>query len=184
MQYLDPRAHFPAFEYSVTIARAELCTELSRLRIVTLVRLFHRIKVIKNSVKFVETVNCWQIFIAVAQMVFADLGRGVTERLEELGDRCILVLDTLLGCRKADLQETGAEWRLTKNERGPSGCAGLLRVVIGEQCAFTGDPINVGRAAAHHAAVVGADVPDADIVRHDHDDVRFLCLRLSRSGCP
>ena len=33
------------------------------------------------------------------------------------------------------------------------------------------EPVQVRRSACHHAAVVGADVPDADIVPHDDDDV-------------
>src|ERR1044072_2540206 len=45
-----------------------------------------------------------------------------------------------------------------------------------------GDAVNIGRAIAHLAAVVGADVPVADIVAHDDKDVR-LCLRLCRHGC-
>jgi hypothetical protein len=28
--------------------------------------------------------------------------------------------------------------------------------------------------------MIGADIPDADIIRHDHDDVGFLGGRLSR----
>ena len=35
-----------------------------------------------------------------------------------------------------------------------------------------------GRAAGHHAAVVGADVPHADVIAHDEDDVRLLVLRV------
>jgi hypothetical protein len=43
--------------------------------------------------------------------------------------------------------------------------------MIDEQQAFLGDSVDVRRAASHHAAVIGADVPDADIVAHDEEDV-------------
>ena len=52
---------------------------------------------------------------------------------------------------------------------------------VREDRAFVGDAINIGRAVAHHTAVVGADVPVADVVRHDDEDVgsrrrsRLLC---------
>ena len=49
----------------------------------------------------------------------------------------------------------------------------LLAVIVGEQRALVGDAVDVGRAVAHHAAVVGADVPVADVVAHDDEDVRL-----------
>ena len=55
---------------------------------------------------------------------------------------------------------------------GPAGGAGLLRVVVGEGHAFVEDAVDVGRAVAHHAAGVVADVRLADIVAEDDDDVR------------
>lgn len=111
-------------------------------------------------------------------MVLADLSGGVTIRLEQFGDRRVLVLKALLGSRHADFQKTSPKWRLSQDERGSSCGAGLLRVIVGEQRAFLGDAIDVGRTAAHHAAVVGADIPDADVVSHDHDDVGLLGSRL------
>jgi hypothetical protein len=45
--------------------------------------------------------------------------------------------------------------------------------------ALPGDPVDVGRASAHHSAVVGTDIPHADIVAHDDDDVGFLARHLS-----
>ena len=69
---------------------------------------------------------------------------------------------------------------LAGDERGAPGGAGLLAVVVGEDRAFVGDAVDVGRAIAHHAAVVGADVPVADVVAHDDEDVRLLLLRERR----
>src|SRR5262249_7433147 len=42
--------------------------------------------------------------------------------------------------------------------------------------------VEIGRAARHHATVVGAGVPDTDVVAHDHDDVGLL-LRGCRRAC-
>jgi len=59
----------------------------------------------------------------------------------------------------------------------------LLAVIVGEDGAIIGDAINVGRVVAHHAAVVGTDVPVADVVGHDDEDVGFLrLLRVSGRG--
>ena len=156
------------------IARAETGEELRSLRIIRLIRFFHRVEMVEDAVELVEAMHRRQEFIAVAEMVLADLRRGVAVRLEEFGDRRVLVLQALLGGRHADFQQTGAERRLSEDERGPSGRAGLLGVVVGEQGAFAGDAVDVGRASAHHAAMVGADIPDADIIGHDDDDVGFL----------
>ncbi len=49
---------------------------------------------------------------------------------------------------------------------------------VGEDRALLGDAVDVGRAVAHHALVVGADVPVADVVAQDDQDVRLLGGRL------
>ena len=56
--------------------------------------------------------------------------------------------------------------------------AARLRVIVGEKHAFLGQLIQVRRLPGHHAAMIGADVPDADVVPHDDDDVRFFSGRL------
>jgi hypothetical protein len=44
--------------------------------------------------------------------------------------------------------------------------------------AFAGDAVDVRRLVAHHAAVVVADVPGADVVTPDDEDVGFFDARL------
>lgn len=39
-----------------------------------------------------------------------------------------------------------------------------------------GDAVNIGRFEAHHAMAIGADVPHADVITHDDEDVGFLLL--------
>ena len=102
------------------IARAKLLLELGALRVVGLVRLFHGVEVIEDAIELVEAVDRRQVFVAVAEMVLADLRRRVAKRLEELGDRRVLVLQALLGGGQTDLQQTGAERRLAKDKRGTS----------------------------------------------------------------
>ena len=74
----------------------------------------------------------------------------------------------------SDFQQAGAETDLAGDEARAAGGAALLAIPVGEQRAFLGDAVNVGRLVAHHALVVGADVPVADIVTPDDDDVGLL----------
>jgi hypothetical protein len=83
-----------------------------------------------------------------------------------------------LRARKPDLEKPGAETALAGDERRAPGGAGLLGVVVGKDRALFGDAVDVGRAVAHHTAVVRADVPVADIVAKDDEDVRLLALGL------
>jgi hypothetical protein len=52
----------------------------------------------------------------------------------------------------------------------------LLAVIVCEDRPFVGDAVDVGGAIAHLAAVIGANVPIADIVGHDDEDVWLLLL--------
>src|SRR4029077_9386141 len=115
-------------------------------------------------VELVETVHRRQEFIAVAEMVLANLRSSIALRFEQFGDGRVLVLDTLFSARQADFEQARAERRLTEDERGATRRAGLLGVVVGEQYAFLRDPVNIGRAPAHHPAMVGADIPDANVI--------------------
>ena len=155
-------------------ARAEPRLEigiLGRLRIVGILRLFLGVQVVEIAEELVEAVDGGQKLVAVAQMVLAELAGGVAERLEQFGERRVLVGQSFLGARQADLEQAGAEAALPGDECGASGGAGLLGVEVGEDRALFGDAVDVGRAVAHHAAVVGADVPVADVVTEDDEDV-------------
>ena len=48
------------------------------------------------------------------------------------------------------------------------------RVVGHELPALLREPVDVRRAISHHALMVGAEVPDADVIAHDDQDVRLL----------
>jgi hypothetical protein len=67
---------------------------------------------------------------------------------------------------------------LSGDECGAAGCTRLLAVIIGEDRAFVGNAVDVRGAVTHLAAIVGADIPVADIVSHNDEDVRLLRLLL------
>ena len=77
---------------------------------------------------------------------------------------------------QANLEETGANRALPGDEGRASCRAALLRVVVGEDRAFVGDPVDVGRLVAHHPQVVSADVEVTYVVTKDHKDVGLLLL--------
>ena len=171
------------------VARAEPRTKFLALRVLRVVRLLQRIEVVEDAVELVEAVDRGQVLVAIPQVVLADLRGRVAEGLEDVADRRIGILQALFRRGQADFQQPGAERRLPGDERRASRSAGLLSVVIGEQRALACESVDVRRAAAHHAAVVGTDVPDADVVGHDHDDVGFACgshltLRLIAANGP
>ena len=74
-----------------------------------------------------------QVFVAVAQVVLADLRRGVAVRLKQFGDGGVFVLQALLRARHADLEQTDAEGVLAGNEGCTASRAGLLSIRVGEE---------------------------------------------------
>ncbi len=58
-----------------------------------------------------------------------------------------------------------------------SSGAALLAVVVSEGDTFTGDSINVRRLVTHHATAVVADIPSANVVTPNDENVRFFLLR-------
>src|SRR5271167_5207060 len=80
------------------------------------------------------------------------------------------------GAGHADFGQAGANRVLTGDEARAAGCAALLAIPVGEGCSFLRDAIDVGRLIAHHASTVMADVPIADVVAPDDEDVRFVRL--------
>ena len=147
------------------------------LRIVRMRRVFHRVEVIQVAEEFVEAVDGGQELIAVAQMVLAELAGGVALRFERGGNRAGFGRKAGLGARLADRGHAGADGQFAGDEVRATRRAARLGVVVGEQHAFLGQLVEVRRPAGHHAAVVGADVPHADVIAHDEDDVRLLALR-------
>ena len=112
-----------------------------------------------------------QVVIAVAKVVFSKLAGDIALSLEQLGDRYVAGLQTFLGTRQAHLQQAGAEAALAGDKTRASGRAALLAIPVGEEGSGLGDGINVWRLVAHHALVVGTDVPIADVVTPEDQDI-------------
>ena len=145
-------------------------------------RVFHRVQVIQVAEEFVEAVNGGQELVAVAQMVLAELAGGVALRFERGGNRASFGREADLGTRLADRGHAGANRQLAGDEVRATRRAAGLGVVVGEQHAFLGHLVEVRRPPGHQAAVVGADVPHADVVAHDEEDVRLLAVLLLGLG--
>ena len=78
--------------------------------------LFFGIEVVEVAEELVKTMIGRQVFVAVAQVVFTELCRGVALRLERLGDGDIALLQAHRCPRDADLGQAGAQRRLPGNE--------------------------------------------------------------------
>ena len=165
-------------------ARAEHLLELRVLRVVGVLGLLLGVQVVEVAEELVEAVDRRDELVAVAQVVLAELPGRVALRLEQVRDRRVLVGEPLGSAREADLQQAGADRGLAGDERRPPGRAALLGVDVGEDRPFLRDAVDVRRAVAHHPAVVGADVPQADVVPEQHQDVRLLAGRLSPRRAP
>src|SRR5262249_46469795 len=115
----------------------------------------------------------WQEFVTVAKVVFAELAGGVALVFQQLGNGRVFRLEALRGAREADLAQAGAKHALAGQEGRPTGRAALLAVRVGEAHALAGDAIDVGRAVAHQAVAVTAQVGNADVVAPDDENVWF-----------
>jgi len=143
------------------------------LRIVGMRRVFHRIEVIQIAKEFVESVNAGQKLILVAQMVLAELTSGIAHGLEDRGDGDRFRWESRGGACLTNGGHAGADGKFAGDEVRTARRATRLGIIVGEQHAFLGKLVEVRRLARHQPAVVGADVPHADVVTHDDDDVGF-----------
>ena len=164
-------------------ARAEPLLERGILRVVGVLGLLFGVQVVEVAEELVEAVDRGDELVAVAQVVLAELAGRVASRLEQVGNRRVLVGEPFGSAREAHLQQAGADRGLAGDERRSPGRAALLGICVGEDRAFLREAVDVGRAVAHHPAVVGADVPVADVVPEHHQDVRLLRRGLRQHRC-
>ena len=173
------RVRRPAVDH---VARADLVQQL--LRVGGMRRVLHRVEVIEVAEELVEAVDGGQELVEVAEVVLAELARGIAHGLERRGDGHRLRGDADGRAGLADRGHAGADRQLAGDEVRAARRAARLGVVVGEQHAFGGELVEVRRPPGHHAAVVGADVPHADVVAHDDDDVGRGCGAGSRHADP
>ena len=154
------------------VARADDVQQV--LRIVGMRRVFHRIEVIQIAEEFVEAVDGRQELVLVAEVVLAELAGGVAHRFQYRRDGHRLGRQAGRRAGLADRGHAGADRQFAGDEVRATRRATRLGIVVREQHAFLGDLVEVRRSARHHAAVIGADVPHADVVAHDDDDVGWF----------
>ena len=131
----------------------------------------HRVEVIEVAEELVEAVHGRQELVEVAEVVLAELTGGVAHGLEGCSNGHSL---WRYADRRAGLTHCGhpgADRQLAGDECSASCCAARLGIVISEAHALGGELVEVRRPAGHHALVVCTDVPIADIVAHNHNDI-------------
>ena len=79
------------------------------LRPVGTLRLLLGVEVVEVAEELVEAVVGRQIFVAVAEMVLAELAGRVAERLQRLGDRDVAILQADRRTGDADLGQAGTQ---------------------------------------------------------------------------
>src|SRR5689334_20697234 len=97
-----------------------------------MLRLVLCIEVIEVAEELIEAMHRREELVRVAEVVLAELPRGIAERLEQLGERRIPVGQSLLGARQAHLQQSSSHRALSGDESRPPGSTGLLAIVVGQ----------------------------------------------------
>ena len=88
--------------------------------------------------------------------------------------------ETDIGSGHAHSGQPGADLVLPGDERGAPGGAALLTVIVCKGRALIADAIDVGDPIAHLAAAVVADVPPADVVTPEDENVRLASVCACR----
>ena len=173
--------HRPAVDDA---AGTEALAKRRVLRVVRLLGLFLGVEVVQVAEELVEPVVGGQMLVTIAQVVLAELRGRIAVRLQEFGDCRVLSAEPFLRTREAHLREPRAQRVLPRDEGRATGGAALLPVEVGEPDALSGQPVDVGRRVAHHPLVVGADVPVADVIPPQHEDVRFAVGHSNHLAIP
>ena len=148
-------------------------------RVVAMSRIFHRVEVIEIAEELIEAMQRWQEFVEVAEMVFAELSRSIAHGLERCGDSRRLRRHADLGTGLADRGQSGADGKLAGDEVGATRRTTRFGIVVGEPHSAGSQLVEVRGLARHDALVIGTDVVPTNVIAHDDDDVRLLCLRKS-----
>jgi hypothetical protein len=142
-------------------------------------RVFHRVEMIEIAEELVEAVNGRQELIEITEMVLAELSCGVAHGLQHRGNSGRSSGQADGRASLANRGHAGAYRKFTRDEVRSASRATCLGIVVGEEHAFGRELVEIGCPASHHAAIVGSDIPDADVIGHNDDDVGFLAGSLS-----
>jgi hypothetical protein len=102
--------------------------------------------VIEIAEELVEAVVAGQMLVEVAEVVLAELRRGVALRLQDLSERDILGLQAGGRARRADRGEPGPDRQLASDERGATRGAARLGIERGQPQPLLADPAMFGAA--------------------------------------
>src|SRR5215475_12514539 len=107
----------PAVQYATrAIVLAEIRKVLLR-RIIAQLRLLLGVQVIEVAKELVEAMLRWQVLVAVAEVILAELAGGIAEGFEQFGDSGIFRTHAHGGTWQSNLAQTRAEYALAHNER-------------------------------------------------------------------
>ena len=154
------------------VARPDLVQQL--LRVGRVRGVLHRVEVIEVAEELVEAVDGRQELVEIAEVVLAELARGIAHGLERRGNGHRLCGQPDGRTGLADRGHAGADRQLAGDEGCAARRAARLGVVIGEAHPLGRELVEIRRPPGHHPLVVGADVEPADVVAHDDDDVGLV----------
>src|SRR4029077_11880440 len=122
-------------------------TELGQVgRILWIVRQFRfflGVKVVEIAEKLVKAVDGGQRFVAIANMVLAELARGIAEALEQAPDGRIELAHAHRCAGETDLAQSAPDNVLASEKRGAAGRARLFPIVLKEANSFFADAVDV-----------------------------------------
>src|SRR3954451_18752807 len=101
--------------------------------VVGILRLLLSVEVIEVPEELVEPVSRRQELVEVAEVVLAELTSRIAQRLEQFGDRRILLLESDVDPWHPNLAHARAVHALPRDERRPPRGATLFAVGVGEQ---------------------------------------------------
>src|SRR5690349_9842496 len=117
-----------------------------------------------------------QELVPVSKVVLSELARSIAQRLQQFGDSRIFRLKTSVGSGHSDLGQPRADWILAGKKRRASGSAALLAVIVGERYPFIADTVDVRGAVPHLPPAIVADVPPADIISPQDENIWSYCV--------
>ena len=156
--------------------RTVLFTKGRVLGIVAVLWFFLGVEMIQIAIELIEAVDGRQEFVAVTQMVLAELAGRISASLEHRGDCRIFLLQPECGPRQTDFGQPRSHTVLAGNERRPTRRTALFSVVIRKQHPLAGNAIDIRGPIAHHASRVRAEVRLPDIVTPNNHNVGLLLL--------
>ena len=142
-------------------------------------RILHGIEVVEIAEKLIKAVQRRQVFVEVAEVVLAELPGGVAVIFERSGNGRGRRRHTDIRTGLSDGGQAGTLRQFAGDEVGPPCGTTRLGVIIGKDGTLGGQLVDVGSGTVHQSATVSADVPHANVIAHNHNNVRFFVLCIA-----